>query len=248
MFVYAVEVYRQLGYGPGHRRLQRGSDLLHEQEEKPPDHSDVHRLVQQVPSECRIEKVISDQHEMEANSVMPPFGLFPGFGCESLGCSRAAHQIRGQSPSAGRDETCDVDRISANVILLKSTHWCETMIRLLWLRKKDYSCSPAQGERLNGFDVYFNHFLLFNLLGNICSIKDLMKEKMLSDANLIIIIRWHIRIPANQVKLLYSPMFVFRAKHVSWCYGRCRAERFSSCWAPQRGRISVPRSRLSWQR
>lgn len=122
MSAYAVEIYGQLGYGPGHCRLQRGSELLYEQEEKPPDDSDVHRLVQQVPSECRIEKVISDQHEMEANSVMPPFGLFPGFGCESLGCSRAAHQIWGQSPSAGRDVTCDADRISANVILLGLTH------------------------------------------------------------------------------------------------------------------------------
>lgn len=246
MSAYAVEVYGQLGYGAGHCRLQRGSELLHEQEEKPPDHSDVHGLVQQVSSECRIEKVISGQHEMEANSLMLPFGLFPGFGCESLGCSRAAHPIWGQSPSAGRDVTCDADRISENVILLRSTHWCETMMRLLWLRKKDYS-SPAQGERLKGFDVYFNHFLLFNLLGNICSINDLMKKKMLSDGNLNIM-RWHIRIPANQVKLLYFPMFVFRAKRVSWCYGRCRAERFSSCWAAQRGRISVPRSRLSWQR
>lgn len=122
MSAYTVEVHGQLGHGPGHRGLQRGSELLHEQEEKPPDHSDVHRPVQQVPSECRTENVISDQHAVEAISVTLSFGLFPGFGCESLGCRRAAHQIWGQSPSAGRDMTCDADRISANVILLRSTH------------------------------------------------------------------------------------------------------------------------------
>lgn len=47
----AVEVHGKCGRGSGLRRLQRGAELLPEQEEEPSDHTDVHRLVQQIPSE-----------------------------------------------------------------------------------------------------------------------------------------------------------------------------------------------------
>lgn len=47
----AVEVHGKRGCGSGLRCLQRGSELLPEQEEEPSDHTDVHRLVQQIPGE-----------------------------------------------------------------------------------------------------------------------------------------------------------------------------------------------------
>lgn len=47
----AGEVRRQHGRGPGLQNLQRGSELLHGQEKEPTDRSDVHRPVQQIPSE-----------------------------------------------------------------------------------------------------------------------------------------------------------------------------------------------------
>lgn len=60
VFSVAVELHRQHGCGSGHRRLQRGPELLHEQAEKPPEHADVHRPVQPIPSECGTEEVLSE--------------------------------------------------------------------------------------------------------------------------------------------------------------------------------------------
>lgn len=60
VFAFAVELHRQHGCGSGHRRLQRSPELLHEQAEKPPEHADVHRPVQPIPSECGTEEVVSE--------------------------------------------------------------------------------------------------------------------------------------------------------------------------------------------
>lgn len=79
MFAHAVEVHRQLGCASGHQRLQRGPELLHEQAEKPPDHTDVHRSVQQIPSECRPEKVISDQRGNRSHTSNAAFCLISRF-------------------------------------------------------------------------------------------------------------------------------------------------------------------------
>lgn len=49
--VCAAELHGRGGRGSGLLRLQRGSELLHEQEEESPERSDVHRPVQQVPGE-----------------------------------------------------------------------------------------------------------------------------------------------------------------------------------------------------
>lgn len=49
--VCAVGVRGWRGRGSGLLRLQGGPECLHEQEEEPPDDSDVHRPVQQIPGE-----------------------------------------------------------------------------------------------------------------------------------------------------------------------------------------------------
>lgn len=50
--VCAVGIHGWRGRGSGLLRLQGGPQRLHEQEEEPPDDSDVHRPVQQIPGEC----------------------------------------------------------------------------------------------------------------------------------------------------------------------------------------------------
>lgn len=79
MFAYAVEVHGQLGCGSSHRRLQRGPELLHEQAEKPPDHADVHRPVQQIPSERRTQQVIAGQRGNGGHASNAAFGLICRF-------------------------------------------------------------------------------------------------------------------------------------------------------------------------
>lgn len=50
--VCAVAVHGCGRRGSSLLRLPGGSEFLHEQKEERPDHSDVHRPVQQIPSQC----------------------------------------------------------------------------------------------------------------------------------------------------------------------------------------------------
>lgn len=96
-----VEVYWQLGRGSGLRRLQGGSELLHEQEEEPTDRSDVHRPVQQIPSECSRRR----RRSLQVSGAVTNAAIvsFPGFVRGHVGCNSATHYIRGQSAPTGKD-------------------------------------------------------------------------------------------------------------------------------------------------
>lgn len=78
-------------------------------------------LINRFPVSVELRRRFQVHVEAEAAPVTRPFGLFPGFVCEPVGRSRAAHQIWAPSPSAGKEVTpCLTDhRREESIIMMK---------------------------------------------------------------------------------------------------------------------------------